>query len=369
MTQETPSPIPPPQAPPLSSPVAAPGPVPQMAYYPLPLPAMPRRSGRSIFLKVVLAIFFFGSIAINVFLIGYLVMGGMKSLSSTTLEEGSGSQVVAVYPLSGMINERAASEFARFYQAVREEKNIKAVVLRIDSGGGGVASSDQIYQMVKSIRDDLNKPVVVSMGSMAASGGYYVAAPANEIWAEPTTVTGSIGVIAAWPVLKGMMEKVGIEPVVLRSTHADQWKAKENFLESPDAAVRKDVTEMLDQMQARFEDVVKQGRGSKIVTRKVAIATSQPSNPDPFNGRAYTAADANSLGLIDRIGYLHDAAGAAARLAGLTSPRVVRYVIRTSLMDMLGGGESESKANAGLRIDADTLDNLTAPRILMVWKP
>jgi len=126
---------------------------------------------------------------------------------------------------------------------------------------------------------------------------------------------------------------------------------------------------MLDEMQARFERVVRDGRGSKLVTRKVRAVTTRPSEPDPFNGRVYLADVAKELGLVDSIGYQRDAAQAAARLAGLSSPRVVRYVIRSSFMDVLMSGESEGKAQASVHIDADTIDALTAPRILMVWKP
>jgi protease-4 len=335
----------------------------------------PKRGVIRRFFRLILALIFIGSIAMNLFFLMALVSVSAMPLSSTTLEDGSPREIVAVYPLMGLINERAASDFARFYQMVRDDKDIKAVVLRIDSGGGGVSASDEIHQLVKSIREDLHRPVVVSMGGVAASGGYYVAAPADEIYAENTTVTGSIGVIAMWPVFKGLMDKWGIDPVIIRSSHAAEWKAKENPLEVPTPEVRKDVQDMLDTMQTRFETVVREGRKGKLVEGKTAEAlvveaapATKPSQGDPFNGKAYMADVAKKLGLVDQIGYLHEAAAAAAKAAHLASPKIVRYTVRVGLLETLVSGQSSAPAGS-VRIDAETLDNLTAPRILMVWKP
>jgi protease-4 len=365
MTQAVPPPMPP-------APPAAPQPQVQPIYmYPPP----PKRGGIRRFFRAILGLMFVGSILLNLFFLVALVSVGAMPMSTTTLVDGSIKEVVAVYPLTGLINEKTASDFGRFYQVVRDDKNIKAVVLRIDSGGGGVSASDQIHQLVRSIREDLKRPVVVSMGGVAASGGYYISAPATEIYAEHTTITGSIGVIAMWPVFKGLMDKWGIDPIVIRSKHAEEWKARENPLETPSPEVRKDVQAMLDTMQERFEKVVRDGRKGKLVEGKAAEAamaeaapTTKPSQGDPFNGKAYLADVALKLGLVDQIGYLNDAAMAAAKAANLNSPKVVRYTVRAGLLETLASGQSSTPAGS-VRIDADTLDSITAPRIMMVWKP
>ncbi|MDY6913073.1 MAG: S49 family peptidase, partial [Planctomycetota bacterium] len=214
-----------------------------------------------------------------------------------------------------------------------------------------------------------NKPVVVSMGGVAASGGYYIAAPAEKIYAEPTTSTGSIGVVAVWPVLKGLMDAHGVEMVTIRSPQARRWKAAENFWESPEQRTRRNVAEMLDRLHEQFADVVREGRGDKLTTREIKYTTKGGDGEDvafteiePLNGRVYLADEARQLGLIDEVGYLDDAAAAAAELASLTKPKTVRYVRAKTLREHMGF----SSLPAGL--DVKLFDRMMTPRIMMVWK-
>ena len=99
---------------------------------------------------------------------------------------------------------------------------------------------------------------------VAASGGYYMSAPADEIYAEPTTITGSIGVIGGWVVLKGTLDKIGAEPIVVKSTHAQGWKDEMSMYAAPHAYQMKHIQEVLDKMQERFEEVVRTGRGNRL---------------------------------------------------------------------------------------------------------
>src|SRR5205814_8683159 len=108
-----------------------------------------------------------------------------------------------------------SDQITKTLRRIQRDRNIRAVVLRIDSPGGGVTASDEIHNEVLRTRTQYNKPVVVSVGSLAASGGYYIAAAADRIIANPTSVTGSIGVITVLPNLKGLMEKVGVDATVL----------------------------------------------------------------------------------------------------------------------------------------------------------
>ncbi len=318
-----------------------------------PRPSLLRRIGRGVFILL-----FILSVMVNIQL-GILLSGRVSGLDMTVISSGDQSRQVAVFDLSGTIDQRQADTFELFYRAVRDTDAIKAVVLRVDSGGGGIAASDQIHNLVNRIRQTLNKPVVVSMGSTAASGGYYVSAPANEIFAEPGTITGSIGVIAIWPVVTGLMDKIGVEMVTIRSTDAGEWKARHfNSFEPADEKVLADIQAMLDSFQQRFETVVKEGRGDRLATGDGVPNGGQA----PLNGQVFLADEALRLGLVDKIGYQSDAVSSAAELANLKNPHVVRYSRRLGLGGLLGA--SEASALTSLK----SLDPFTSPRIMMLWR-
>ncbi|MGB8932034.1 MAG: signal peptide peptidase SppA, partial [Anaeromyxobacteraceae bacterium] len=182
-----------------------------------------------------------------------------------------------------------------------EDSNVKAVVLRIDSGGGDGAASDLIWREVQQTRT--RKPVVVSMGDMAASGGYLAAAGADAIVAEPSTLTGSIGVFAMKPDLSGLLEKLGVR----REPHQRGEKALVNSIAKPwSPAERAAMQAQVDGFYARFVDRVAEGRKlSRTDTEKVA------------QGRVWTGQQALARGLVDRLGALSDAIDLAREKAGL----------------------------------------------------
>ena len=331
----------------------------------------PRRSFAGRVFKAFIAMVFVVSIVLNCYLVAYIFVQWETPMATATLREGKESQTVAVYTVAGMIGGKAVSRFAEFYNQVFNDPNVKAVVLRVESGGGGVSASDQIYWMVKKLKDK-GKKIVVSMGGVAASGGYYISAPAHEIVAEPTTVTGSIGVIAVWPVIKGTLDKYGVEMVVMKSRHAEEWKDEGSFLDKPSPKHRKHIQDSLDKIQARFEQVVKEGRAGKLKPSEPKQAAEDAPQPAPepapefeaFNGKVYMADEARQLGLIDREGYADDAIERAISLAGLTNPRVLEYERRKGLVEKLIDGLSRP----GLTVGTDLLDELQKPRFLLVWK-
>ena len=315
--------------------------------------------------KGLLAMLFILSIIINIELL-VLLFGTGEGLSTQTLRQGKADQVVALYEVEGMIDDVAAENFRRFYRAVGQDKNIKAVVLRVNSPGGGVAASDEIYHMVSLIAQKSETPVIVSMGGVAASGGYYISAPGDTIFAEPGTVTGSIGVIAVWPVVKDLLSRNGIEVVTIRSQAAQRWKAKENFWETPEPRARQEVQDMLDVMQEKFERAVRDGRVDKLKVKTIQVAGQGGAAPlvevEPFNGRVYVAERAVELGLVDEIGYLDDAIEAAIGKADLGEPKVVRYSRHESVLEAFGAAVPAAPINAKL------LDELMTPRVMMMWK-
>jgi protease-4 len=322
----------------------------------------PKRSWFSRIGMGILVALFVLSIVLNIELIVLAGARSQKGFESTTLRDGEKDQEVAVYNVQGMIDDEAAQRLERFYRLVEEDKNIKAVVLRVESPGGTVAASDQMHHTLVRMQKELKKKVVVSMGGVAASGGYYISASADAIYAEPTTATGSIGVIAMWPVLKGLMDKVGVDMVTIRSDDSRTWKARENPFEAPDDRVRQEVLEMLNTMQQRFSAVVKEGRGEKLVVKPQADGAD--GGPAPLNGKVYLAQEAKALGLVDQIGYQQDAADEAARLAKLGNPRIVSYTRHKGLFESAFG----AKASAPIVVDSQALDQLGTPRIMMLWK-
>jgi protease-4 len=315
-----------------------------------------------------------GSILLNLALgVMGTQFGGLEAqggLARETIRPGHRSETVAVYRVIGIIDGAATAEFKQFYHSVVDDSDVKAVVLRIDSPGGGVTASDQICEMVKQIKA-AGKKVVVSMGSVAASGGYYISAPADEIFAEETSITGSIGVITGWVVLKGTLDKIGAEALTIKSTHAQSWKDEMSPTTMPQDYQLQHIQEVLDEMQARFEDVVKTGRGERLKTNLEVVKVVgkdgkvvQHENTEPFNGKIYLASKAKQLGLIDQIGYEDAAIDHATQLARLSKPKVVRYARRRTFMEALMDGKSD----ASLKIDTKLIDQLQTPRFMMLWK-
>ncbi len=201
-----------------------------------------------------------------------------------------------------------------------KDSSIKAIVMRVDSPGGAVAPSQEIYREVLKVRE--KKKVVVSMGSVAASGGYYISAPADRIVANAGTLTGSIGVIMEIPNVKGLMEKIGIEAQVIKS---GKHKDIASVFKSLKPEEKEILQEVLDDVHDQFIKAVSESRSMDIEeTRKIA------------DGRVFTGRMAKEAGLVDELGSLEDAIALAGRLAGIKgTPEVVRKKEKFSLLEML----------------------------------
>ncbi len=200
---------------------------------------------------------------------------------------------------SGMIGDVT---LRTLFEEVRKDTSLRALVLRVDSGGGSQAASEAIMRELALLRA-AGKPVVVSMGSVAASGGYMIALPADEVWAHPTTVTGSIGVVAAVPNFGRLLERIGVH-VDGVGTHALSGEFRLDRSFGPDAM---DIIEvMVDGAYERFLGQVAEARGlSEDKVREVA------------EGQVWLGQAALEFGLVDRLGNLDDALRAAAEIAGL----------------------------------------------------
>jgi protease-4 len=198
--------------------------------------------------------------------------------------------------------------------------SIKAIVLRIDSPGGAVAPSQEIYDEVK--RAATKKKIVVSMGSIAASGGYYIAAPSSKIIANPGTLTGSIGVIMELPNFEGLMDKIGIKTEIIKSGKHKDMGSGFRGIKKEERAILQGV---MDNVHKQFIKAVAEGRKLEIEeVKKIA------------DGRIFTGEQAVKYGLVDQLGSLEDAIKTAAKMVGIKDePEVVTKDYRFSLFDIL----------------------------------
>ncbi len=214
---------------------------------------------------------------------------------------------VAVIKVKGAIIEpdRIVSKI----QKAKEDKSVKALVLRVDSPGGSVGASQEIYRALEDFKSS-GKPLVVSMGNVAASGGYYISAPADLIFANPGTITGSIGVIVQHTEIKDLLEKLGI-----RTTAIKTGKFKDTL--SP----FRDLTpEEKEYLQKTIEDAYEQFLQAILKYRSKKI--SEQKLREIADGRVFTGRVAKELGLVDELGNLQDAINRAKQMAGVPEARV-----------------------------------------------
>lgn len=232
----------------------------------------------------------------------------------------SGENRIALIRIEGVILD--AKDTVADLKRFADSSSVKAIVLRIDSPGGGVVPSQEIHDAVERVRTKQNKPVVASMGTVAASGGYYIAAAADRIVANPGTLTGSIGVIMELVNLEGLLEKVGVESVVVKS---GQYKDVGSPFRKMGADDRRILQAVLDDVHSQFVEAVANGRSLDVATvRKLA------------DGRIFTGRQALEAGLVDKLGDLDDAVRLAAELVGIEGePRVVEPKKRFSIRELI----------------------------------
>jgi protease-4 len=223
---------------------------------------------------------------------------------------------------------------AQFRAAVRDD-NVKAIVFRVDSPGGSYVASDTIWREVVCARD-AGKTVVVSMGALAGSGGYFVACPADVIVAQPGTLTGSIGVLGGKAVLTGLTDKLGLSyDSVQRGEHARMYSAHEPFSDSE----RERLDAFLDAVYVDFTTKVAQGRG---MTREAVHEVAR--------GRVWTGADARGNGLVDELGGLRDALRIARQRAGLSDDAPLRPAVSVPPLARLKPAKSSDDPRAAATV-------------------
>ncbi|MDX2433126.1 MAG: signal peptide peptidase SppA [Desulfobacterales bacterium] len=235
----------------------------------------------------------------------FFFIGGISLLISSLISHGPGTDIfakkdgVGIVELKGLII--SPEQVLKHLTEFRHNPNVKSIVLRIDSPGGSVGASQEIYKEV--MRTNEVKPVIASMGSMGASGGYYAALGAESIIANPGTMTGSIGVIIKFPNLEGLFEKIGYRSEVIKSGPLKDVGASNRPMSEKE---RKLMQDLIDNVYGQF-------------VRDIAIARGMEENTikELADGRIYTGEQALEVGLIDSLGNFTDAIIIAAEMGGL----------------------------------------------------
>ncbi|HEY6953193.1 MAG TPA: signal peptide peptidase SppA [Bacteroidota bacterium] len=233
----------------------------------------------------------------------------------------SGSEKIALVELNEPII--SSSDIVRQLKKYREDRSVKAIVFRVESPGGGVAASQEIYEEVKKTRDS-GKPIVVSMGAVAASGGYYVSCAATRIVANPGTLTGSIGVIFQFLHFSELMKKLGI----------DESTFKSGKLKDSGSPFRQVTPEEKLYFQGLIADVYDQFVEVVAKERKLSVNYVKKY----ADGRVFTGRQAKQYGFVDTLGTMEDAVAIAAKLGGIAGkPRLIKEYRHRSFVDRMLG--------------------------------
>jgi protease-4 len=272
-------------------------------------------------------------IIVSLLAVGFVGFVGLIFIAAT-LGGASGNHVGLINFYGAIADQEERSLFSRTSgprdfieecEAARRDPSVKAVVIRINSPGGSAAASEEMYQAIRRLR--AKKPVICSMGDVAASGGYYMAAACDKIYANPATLTGSIGVISQFMNVEGLAKKLGIGSATLTT-------GKYKDAGSPFRSLRPDERQLF---QAMIRDIYSQFVDDVVAGRKSATGgkLTRASLLKIADGRVFTGRQAKKALLVDELGGLHDAVEAAAKLGGLKKP-VVREVTSGGFGSMLG---------------------------------
>ena len=289
-----------------------------------------------------------GVVVLGVMFVGALASGPTampmdgSALHEVMVENGHSRNKIAVIEVSGIImdlrDEWTGASLVSFFKdqldRAAEDDHVKAVLLRIDSPGGEVLASDEISRAIEEFQEDSGKPVIASMGSLAASGGYYIAAPCRWIVANEMTITGSIGVIMSSWNFRGLMNKVGIKPETFKSGQFKDMLSSEKEPSEITAEERAMVQSLIDETFGRFTEVVSVGRAA---AAKVNNGEGRKLVSDWKNyadGRILSGRQAHEHGFVDELGNLDDAVARALALADIEDANLIQYQLPQSFASM-----------------------------------
>jgi protease IV len=331
---------------------------------PAPQPRQPKRGRGWMILAIILLVLLMVSLLGN---FGQMVSGisGIQTahghlagprLDEALLEDNNASAKIAVIDVDGIISSRAIDKsgysmvdlLKTQLEMAKEDSKVKAVVLRVDSPGGEVLASDEIYRVFNDFQRESKKPIVASMGNLAASGGYYISAPCRWIVANELTITGSIGVIMHTYNYRGLMDKVGLKPQVFKSGKFKDMLSGERSPEEIHPEEDEMMRDMIQETYGRFKEVVAEGRKHAHQLNNEKGNALANNWADYADGRILSGKQAEELGFVDEIGNFQDAVRKAAELGRISDPKhanLIQYQQRYDLSDFLNiFGKAEAPA-------------------------
>jgi len=308
--------------------------------------------------KALWAIFITLSVLANILLFfallglgAFFAVGQDGILAEELIEPGPHTNKIAIVNLREIIDDRNAKDFHKQLKKAGDDEYVKGIIVRVNSPGGSVSSSDRIYKQILEYKDRTKKPVVSFMEGMAASGGYYTAVAGDRIVAEPTAITGSIGVLFGQFIVQQLMEeKLGIKPVIIKSGEKKDWLYP--FADMTPEQIQYIEEKLINPAYERFVRIVADQRPELSVDDVKSLA----------DGSIYTAPEALDEKMIDEIGYLDGAIKTAKKLANITQARVVEYKKPFSFADFL-----RSQQGSLLKIDKSAIYELASPQLMYLW--
>jgi protease IV len=370
MEENTPPPGSPPATPSVTPPPPLPAtlPPPPVIVPPASRPAPKRGRGWMIFALVLLLLlgisllFHARNVLENVGLgktINYTRSTGPK-LEEAYYEDNGAADKIVILKVEGIISDGAIDPTGNTMvdlikaqlKRADEDERVKAVILKVDSPGGEVLASDDIYREIAGFQKKTHKPVVASMGSLAASGGYYISSPCRWIVANELTITGSIGVIMSSYNYRGLLDKVGVQPMTFKS---GKFKDMLSGTREPDSITPQErdmVQALIDETFKKFKSVVQEGRNGASENNKGSTEKSRPLSDrweEYADGRVLSGKEALNLGFVDQLGGFDTAVERAKKIAGIGKANLVEYQQRFEISDLFRlFGKSEGRV---LKVD------------------
>lgn len=302
---------------------------------------------------------------------GFLgLFGGSQNKKPIRVEfvegDNDANEEILLIRINGVIQEREEDDSMPFraakdplesvkkdLEAARKRKAIKAVLVEINSPGGEVTASDIIFHQIKKMREETGKPVVALIGTMGASGAYYVACAADRILAHPTSIVGSIGVLMQAMNVQELAEKLGFKAITLKSDQTPMKDVLSPFKEMTEQE-KAMLMEIINGIYDRFIDIV---AASRKLDREAVIKLA--------DGGIYTAARAKEAGLVDEIGYREEAMAAACKLAEIESAALVKRVTKKSFSDLWADMSEINSSVPALVSEIKTLLHYGSTPVLM----
>jgi len=336
-------------------PSSPPPPPPTPPYQPFEQPRK-RFSGWGVFWGILFTLSVLANVGLFLLLIGLVAFAATgqtgRFYDEAVVREGPRGTKIVLVNIEGVIHGQQADNVYRQLKTAGEDSSVRALIVRVNSPGGTISGSDRIYAELRRYREETGQPVVAFMEGVAASGGYYASVACDKIVAEPTAITGSIGVVMSYFVFQELLEnKLGIQPVHLTRGDKKDWPS--SFRAPKQEELDYIEERLLTPAYERFVGIVQKGRAGTLSAEQVR---------ELADGSIYGAPKALEEKLIDKIGYLDDAIAVAKSLAGISAAEVVEYRRPFSLMDML----SVKSANT-LKLNRTTLYELSTPEVLYMW--